>query len=44
MVELYRAMTERYQKCISLNGEYVERASDQPVGACGDMSDSDSDW
>ena len=37
-------LIERYQKCISLDGEYVERASNHPVGASGDMSDSDSDW
>lgn len=37
-------LIERYKKCISLNGEYVERSSNQPVGASGDMNDSDSDW
>ena len=37
-------LIERYQNCILLDGEYVERASNQHVGASGDMSDSDSDW
>lgn len=37
-------LIERYRKCISLDGEFVERVCHQPSDASNNVSDSDSDW
>ena len=39
----FDALIERYKKCISIEGEYVERASCQPRDTADGISDSDSD-